>query len=292
MYAGIDIGGTKTLAARLGDNGVIEQMIRFETPKKYSDFLIELRAAVAELGEHDYRAAGVGFPASHIDRERGIGVDFGNLSWTNIHIQHDVEQILHCPVVIENDAKLAALSEAMLVKEKYRKVLYITVSTGIGIGLVEDREIETSIGDGGGRTMLVEHQGKLLPWEDVASGRAIVTRFGKMAKDINDKKTWGIIARDLSRGFIELIALTQPEVIVIGGSVGTHFKKYSKQLVAELKKYETPLLTIPPIQGAGRPEEAVVFGCYDLAKATYGPSEGGRRGSAGIDGHSTQNGDS
>lgn len=270
MYAAIDIGGSKTLAASLDDNGVIVQQIRFETPKDYDEFLIQLRGAFAEIETKNFLAAGVGAPGS-IDRKHGRGISFGNLGWRDIPLAADVEHILRCPVVIENDAKLAALSEAMLIKDKYSKVLYITVSTGIGLGLVVNQVIDTSFGDGGGRTMLVEHNDKLVPWESFASGHAIVERFGKMAKDIDDQKTWHIIARDLSVGFLELIALTQADIVVIGGSVGTHFKKYEKLLVAELRKYETPLFLIPPIIGAARPEEAVVYGGYDLAKSVYGP---------------------
>lgn len=272
MYAGIDIGGSKTLAASLDDHGVILQQIRFETPKLYSNFLLQLADAFSQINAKDFLAGGVGAPGS-IDRAHGRGISFGNLGWRDIPLVADIEHTLHCPVVIENDAKLAALSEAMLVKDSYSKVLYVTVSTGIGMGLVVNGIIDTAFGDGGGRTMLVERGDKLVPWESFASGHAIVERFGKMAKDIDDRKTWEIIARDLTTGFLELIALTQPDIVIIGGSIGTHFKKYGALLTADLKKYETPLFTIPPIIGAGRPEEAVVYGCYDLAVATFKPME-------------------
>lgn len=269
MYAGIDIGGSKTFAASLDSNGVIQQQIRFKTPKNYDQFLIELMHAFASIDCKDFRAAGIGAPATIIDRIHGRGIAFSNLPWRNVPIQADVEALLGCPAVIENDAKLAALSEAMLVKDTYNKVLYVTVSTGIGIGLVVDKKIDTSFGDGGGRTMLVEHNGRLEPWEDFASGKAIAERYGKLAEDIDDPATWTAIVRDLAVGFLELIALTQPDVVIIGGSVGTHFKKYGALLTQELNRYAIPLLTIPPIVGAGRSEEAVVFGCYDHAKATY-----------------------
>ena len=185
-------------------------------------------------------------------------------------LQADVERICHCPIVVENDAKLAALSEAMLLKDRYRKVLYITVSTGIGIGLAVDGAIDTSIGSGGGRTILLEYRGKMTPWEDFASGHAIVERYGKMAVDITDEKTWRAIARDLAKGLIEVIALTEPEVIVFGGSVGVYFERYGKLLAEELKAYELPLVKIPALREAQRPEEAVVYGCYDLAKQRFG----------------------
>lgn len=269
MYAGIDIGGSKTLAASLDDNGVILQKIKFKTPQNYDEFLKELRTAVGSLEVQDFRAGGIGAAATHLDRKHGRGIDFGNLDWHNVPLLDDIEAITKCPMVLENDAKLAGLSEAMLVKETYSRVLYITVSTGIGVALIVDKQIDQNIGDGGGKTLLIEHKGKLEPWESFASGSAIVRRYGQTAEDLNDTATWIRISRDLAKGFIELIALTQPEVIIIGGSVGTHYKKYGTYLTTELRKYETPLLQIPTIIGAGRPEEAVVFGCYDLAKAIF-----------------------
>lgn len=268
MYAGVDIGGTKTLAASLDDNGVLKQKIRFETPKNYDAFLGKLAEAFQSLETKDFTAGGIGAPGN-IDRARGGVVRFGNLGWKNVPLQADVEQITKCPMALENDSKMAGLSEAMLVKETYKKVLYVTISTGIGFALIVNRRIDASIGDAGGSAMFIEHRGQLKPWESFASGRAIVEHYGKRAEDINDTATWKRIVRDLAPGFLELIALTQPEVIVIGGSVGTHFNKYGQLLASELHKYRAPLLTIPPLRGAGRPEEAVLFGCYDLAKQVY-----------------------
>jgi glucokinase len=69
---------------------------------------------------------------------------------------------------------------------------------------------------------------------------------------------------------VDLLAIIQPEVVIIGGGVGTHFDKYGKLLETELKKYQTPLVPIPPIRAAQRPEEAVIYGCYELVKETYG----------------------
>lgn len=267
MYAGIDIGGTKTLVAAIDDNGVILNKIRFETPQDYDLFILSIRRAIRELQIDDFQAAGVGMPGKA--DEHGRGIWYGNLKWHNVPIQHDIEKAFHCPVVVENDAKMAALSEAMLLKE-YSKVLYVTVSTGIGYGLVVDQKIDENIGNYGGTALLVEHHGKLTPWESFASGRAIVERYGKRAADITDKTTWEAIARDLTKGLVELIAVSEPDVIVFGGSVGAYFSHFGKLLESELQRYKTPLVKLPKLRPAERPEEAVLYGCYDLAKATYG----------------------
>lgn len=269
MYVGIDVGGTKTLVAAIDKHGVIKEKKRFPTPQKYEDFLATLKEVLASFDDQDFTAGALAIPAVEIDRKLGIGITFGNLPWKNVAIQRDVEKLCNCLLTIENDAKLGGLSEAMLLKGKYSKVLYITVSTGIGIALIVDGVIDTNVGDGGGRTVLLEHNGKSVPWESFASGRAIVERYGKRAVDINDKATWKAITRDLAQGLIELIAITEPDVIVIGGSVGTYYDRYGSLLEEALDRYHLPLFTIPPIVGAQRPEDAVVYGCYDLARAVF-----------------------
>lgn len=272
MYLAIDIGGTKTLVASLTNEGVISERIRFETPKDYDEFITNLAQAVAQLKAKQFVACGVGAPGL-LDREKGIGIAMGNLPWRNVPIMRDAQKIAHCPVVIHNDAKLAGLSEAMLLKDTYSRVLFATVSTGIGVGLITDQTIDPALADAEAGKMPLMHGDKMVPWEDFASGRAIVNRFGKHASDIHDAATWKIIAHDLAIGLIDLIATVQPDVVVIGGSVGSQLDRFKEPLERELKKFEMPLIPIPPIRKAQRPDDAVLYGCYDLAKSVYGKTD-------------------
>lgn len=269
MYLGVDVGGTKTLVAVLNDDGVIVEQAKFPTPKDYEDFLEQLAATLKAFETRDFRAGGAGIPG-RLDREHGRALNFGNLPWRSLPVQDDLEKLAGCPFVIENDAKMAGLSEAMLLKDKFERVLYITVSTGIGLALIDKGVIDVNIGDSGGRALMLPHKGKLMPWEEFVSGRAIVERFGKRAADINDDKTWRIISHDLAQGLIHLIAITDPDVIVLGGGVGTHFEKFKSLLKAELEKYQLPMVSTPALVKAQRPEQAVIYGCYDLAKQDYG----------------------
>ncbi|HSX47712.1 MAG TPA: ROK family protein [Patescibacteria group bacterium] len=269
MYVGIDVGGTKTIVASLNNEGVIKDKKLIPTDNDYDKFLGDIKSILAEFDEQEYEAGGIGVPATVLNRKDGIALKFGNLHWKNVAIQRDIEQLTHCPIVVENDAKLAALSEAMLLKDKYKTVLYITISTGIGFGFVNNSIIDQNFGDGGGRTLLLEFKNKIMPWEDFASGRAIVNRYGKKAKDISDKNDWQDISRNIAKGVIELIAMLEPEVIVIGGGVGNYFEKFGKYLESDVKKYHIPLIKMPDIIKAQRPDEAVIFGCYDLAKQVY-----------------------
>jgi predicted NBD/HSP70 family sugar kinase len=270
MYVGIDVGGTKTLVASLTNKGVIKHSERFPTPHDYDEFLAQLLTTIHMLPEHDFKAGGIGIPGTEMDRKHGIGVTFGNLPWRNVKVQQDVSRLTRCPIAFENDAKLGGLSEALL-RPKAGKVLYVTIGTGIGIAFIDNGTIDVSIGDGGGRTMMIEWQGAMRPWETFASGHAIYERFGQKASDIDDDKTWQIIAHDISLGLVELIALTEPDLVVIGGGIGTHYHKYGPHLERMLHQlsHDNPLLQIPPIEPAQRPEVAVVYGAFELARRLH-----------------------
>ncbi len=268
MYVGVDVGGTKTLVAVLDEHGVINEQTKFPTPKNYDHWLLELRHALAHFETKDFKAAGAAIPG-RIDRTHGRAISLGNLPWHNVPVQADCERALHCPVVVENDANLAGLSEAMLHKNS-ETVLYITVSTGIGTGIVHNQVLDPTLLDSEGGHMLLPHRGKLIEWEQFASGKAIFEHFGKHAADLHDQKDWEYIARNLGVGLFELIAIVQPNLVVIGGSIGSYFERFGSLLAAELKKHELPIVPIPNIVQAARPEQAVIFGCYDIAKQQYG----------------------
>ncbi len=269
MIAAVDIGGTKTLVAVFNDAGKVVEELKFQTPINYDEFINELTISVAKLATKDFSKTAVAVPG-FIDRKHGIGIVFGNLPWHNVTIQSDCEKIFKSPVVIENDANLAGLSEADIVKKEYRKVLYVTISTGIGSGLIIDDIIDPDFEDAEVGSMLMDNRGKLMPWEDFASGKAIVKKFGKKASEITDPKSWYIIAHNIALGIITLIATLTPEIIIIGGGVGSHFDKFKDRLNEDLKIYENPLVKIPPIIQAQRAEEAVIYGCYLITKPNYG----------------------
>ena len=267
MFAAVDIGGTKTLVAIFNATGKIIEQQKFPTPIVYENFKIELAKVVAELTTEDFKCAVVAAPGL-IDRKHGIATAFGNLTWEPAPIQADVEAVFKCPALVENDARLAALSEAILIRKKFRKVLYVTVSTGIGGGLIIDGKIDKDFEDIEIGQLLLEHDGRLKDWEDFGSGRAFQAKFGKRVSDVvaTDKAAWYWLARNIAIGLIDLIATLTPEVIVMGGGVGAHLEKFKDRLDEQLRIYENPLLSKPPIVKAQRAEEAVIYGCYEYAK--------------------------
>ena len=263
MYLAVDVGGTKTLISEVDKDGKILSSTKIKTPKEYPDFIEEVAKNAKSLATREFEQACVAIPGK-IDRNNGVGLTFGNLPWEHVPVQADFERILHCPVIVENDANLAGLGEAQFVDKSLRKVLYITVSTGIGAAFIVDGKLEPNALDAEIGHMLIEHRGKLERWEHFASGSAIVRNYGKRASEIEDQQTWYKIAHNLAGGFLTAIAIYTPDIIVVGGGVGTHLDKFKDKLVELLKIYENPMIDIPVIEKAQHPEEAVIYGCYQL----------------------------
>ncbi len=265
MYLSIDIGGTKTLIGRFTKDGQLQESLKFPTPKDYAEFSKELANNIARITTKPWKMACVAAPGL-INQEKGIVEAFGNLDWTNIPLVQTVKAITNTEVLIENDSKLAGLSEARLIKPAPHKVLYITISTGIGGAVVVDGQLDKTTSDSEMGFMMHERAGKMVPWQSFASGRAIVKRFGKQASDINDQHIWKLISHDIANGLIDLEAVIQPDVIIIGGGVGSNFAKFKHPLNDELKKYASPMVKVPKVIGAKNPEQAVIYGCYQMMK--------------------------
>lgn len=242
---------------------------KFQTPVNYKNFLKELKKTVDKFATK-YSTVVVAAPGK-IDRKTGTGVTFGNLPWKSVHLKKDIEQITSKTVLVENDANLAGLGEAHNLKSLPHKVLYLTVSTGIGDGIITDGFIDPDFADSEAGKMLFEHQGKLLEWEKFASGKAIVDQYGKLASEINDPLVWDKIAGNLAVGIVDLCSIFNPNIIIIGGGVGTHYHKFEKQLNGHIKSMASPMVDIPKIISAKNPEQAVIYGCIELARQNNQP---------------------
>ena len=267
MYAGIDIGGTKTLVAKLSDKGRITDSRHFPTPHDYQDFLRTLDDNLRQLKlEKDVRVC-AGIPGL-LDRQTGTVHALGNLPWHNKPIRGDISRILgSAPVLIENDSRLAGLSEARLIMNKYSDVLFVTISTGIGGAFIQQGRIAVALQDTEMGKMPLEHDGELIQWEEFAGGRGVVKRFNQKAEAITDPASWRVIGENIAYGLAAVCSVIQPEVIILGGSVGTHADKYSGTILEFLAKHLHPVVRRPAaILAAQRPEEAVIYGCYDLLR--------------------------
>jgi len=265
MIITIDTGGTKTLVSSFGKNGRMGESIKFPTPPKPIGYVDTLTTIIRErYGHETVDVIVVALPG--IIRE-GVAVWCQNLGWSNFDASNALKDLLPgVPVLVENDANLAGLAETRALHPVPISSLYITISTGIGSGICTNGYIDPGLRYSEAGRALVEYDGRVQPWETFASGHAIVAVYKKFARDITSKRTWRQIADRISRGFLAVIPILQPDVIIIGGSVGTYFDRYALFLEGILKEQLPAHIPCPKIVQARHPEEAVIYGCYYYGK--------------------------
>lgn len=267
MIVAVDTGGTKTLITSFGEDGKIGKQVKFPTPPQEADYVELLRSTLQSLyGGQRVEAVVIAIPGIIKD---GVALWCNNLKWHNFDAKTAFTGVLgKTPVFIENDANLAGLSETRLLKKPPVSSLYVTISTGIGTGVITNGVIDPGLRLSEGGRCLVEFDGTVREWESFASGRAIYALYGQYARDIHSKRAWKHIADRISRGFLAVIPMIQPEIIIIGGSIGTYFDRYGEYLQALLSEKLPPHIPAPRMVQAKYPEEAVVYGCYYYALDT------------------------
>lgn len=261
MITAIDIGGTKTLIAQFGDDGAMGQPIRFLTPQDPEAFLQELDQHLRGLGDVSSIVVGVAGRASG-------GVISGGLNlvqWEGFELVKRLQEAYKCPVGIENDGNLAALSEINALSPVPKVGLYLTISTGIGSGLVVNGELAPLLSRHSYGHMVFNHEDKWQTWEAFASGKAMATRLGHLASEIKDPADWEWIAEQIAVGLLGIIHPVAPEVIVFGGSVGGFIEQYRAPLEKLLKERLSAPSLLPELRAAAHPNEAVLYGCYHYA---------------------------
>lgn len=269
MFLAVDVGGTKTLVALLSADGSIVKSQKFPTDPNFSMFADTLVKELKDLATTEVVGVGVAIPGE-VDYDAGVGLVFGNLPWQNVPIAETVQQAFDLPiaVAIENDANAAGLAEARALLPARKNVVYVTVSTGIGTGIITDNKIDPHWQRSEGGFMQFERDGKSVIWESFASGHAITERYGKKAADIPEgDPAWTTIAEDLAVGLGNIAALLAPDIIIIGGGVGEHLPKFKGQLDTAMARFKQKVvLSLPEIRQALHPDEAVIYGCYHLIK--------------------------
>lgn len=261
MLIAIDTGGSKTIVANLSDDGNIVAQVKFPTPKDTDEYMSGVQNAITEVvGSEIPKAIAVAMPGVIIDN---VAISCPNLGWENFDIRPALnERFPGVPIGVENDANLAGLGETCTLDPMPDFSLYVTISTGIGTGFTSEGKIDQSLRLSEGGHMVLEHSGELKRWETFASGSAIYRTYNTYARDITDEATWDEIADRISRGFLAIIPLAQPHVIIFGGSIGSFFERYSAKLEAILREQLPPHVPCPPLVQARYPNEAVIHGCY------------------------------
>jgi glucokinase len=149
---GMDLGGTKILAAVVDQDGRIVAEAKVKTrPEKGPDAVVERMAEAAReavnrlrLSWDAIRGVGVGAPGP-VDPHTGIVYHTPNLpGWEEVPLTSQLGKSLGVPVFLENDVNLGALGEYMLgAGQGTTDMVGIFVGTGIGGGLILDGKLHS-----------------------------------------------------------------------------------------------------------------------------------------------------
>jgi len=263
---GVDLGGTKIAAALATTRGEILARGRSPTHAQAGpDAVIEsicatINEVLSAKALEPSLLLGIGIAAAGvIDSVNGKVIFSPNLpGWHEVPLRDTIEQQFGIPAYLGNDANLAALGEWHFgVGEKVANLIYVTVSTGIGGGIIADGKLYTgacgAAGEIGHMTIDVNGPrcrcGNVGCWEALASGTALareaVMRITEGARtsiielvggDVSkiDAKIVGLAARqgdELAQklvshlgyyfgvGLANLVNIFNPELILIGGGV-------------------------------------------------------------------------
>ncbi|MBI5529568.1 MAG: ROK family protein [Deltaproteobacteria bacterium] len=263
---GVDLGGTKiyTAVADLRGRIISEVIVPTGAERGPAAVIDEIVRSVddalcaAGIGRRALKAVGAGAPGPVVFA-RGLIADPPNLPrWCNVPLGAILEERLGTTVLVDNDANLAGLAEVRFGAAKgFRDVVYVTVSTGIGGGIIFGGEVfrgaDGAAGEVGHMTVLpggprcnCGNRGCL---EAVASGTAFRRLHGYTTKDAAERIARGGVSgrkarRDIDElaewlglGLANLANILNPQVIVVGGGLSNLGPILFVPLRKAVKKY-------------------------------------------------------
>lgn len=261
LVGAVDLGGTKILSLVLDVGGrVAGEDLRPTEAASGPDAVLSrigdsLRAALAAAGPgFELVAVGVAAPGP-IDADRGVVVAAPNLpGWRDVPVADRLSGLLGCPAVLENDANAAAWGEFVHGAGRgTRHLVYLTVSTGIGGGLILDGRLYRGANGAAGelghiplvqggpacgcggtgclealasgpaiarRARELAGQGDAPLLTELARGGEITAALVHEAADRGDRGALRAIAeaaRHLGSGLVAFVNIFNPDVLVIGG---------------------------------------------------------------------------
>ena len=144
-YIAIDIGGTRTRAAIYENVGNAPiKLSRISTQSQISPKLNWLSDLISGIWPSVGDVSAIGMAvAGPLNPHTGVLFSSPNIpGWNNLYLREYIEKQFNVPVMIGNDANLAALGEWKYGSgQGHRSVLYLTVSTGIGGGVIIDNQL-------------------------------------------------------------------------------------------------------------------------------------------------------
>lgn len=289
MFLALDIGGTKTAAALFSDDGVLREDTYGSIPTKTFDGEEAIYQNLRALAERvmakggDIHAIGVGSPGP-LDRGRGLIIHAPLMGWKNFPIVERLCADFRLPVLLDRDANLGALAEVKRgVAQGLRNVVYITVSTGIGGGVVINGEVYHGKNDGAGETghISLDPQGPPCPcgsrgcFELYASGTALERRSGMSGKQLDEAAAAGdnqalTLYREegfyLGAGLANIFNLLDPEAVVLGGGVTKGRAFFHEKMMETLRERCIHPIEDSAVRYSEMNDRVVLYGAYFMVK--------------------------
>jgi len=273
-YLAADVGASKTLVALVrpcaGGWSWAGEVRRFATPRDPDQLAKQVCEVIAapDGSRAMIAGAGVAIPGP-LDAERGIVTHLGNLAWRQIPLAQMLAEMTGAPVRIDDDARLGAVGEYVAGAGRgCRSLAYVTISTGIGCGLVLNGAAwPGSHGLAGEFGHIVVNPagprcgcGKRGCIEAFAGGLALAraarrgwpksrlpdgTKAPRSSEELfamahsGDPGAAALVAagRDaLSFGLAAIVAIADPEVIVVGGSIALSQPRWLNSTVADARR--------------------------------------------------------
>ncbi len=251
---GLDIGGTKLAAGVVDADGRVHSFLVVPTqgeqgPRAVLDRLFALgRKALAEAGAEpggDVAAVGIGC-GGPLDLDRGTLLAPPHLpGWRDVPVVAEAGAAFGLPAALDNDGAAAAAAEHCYgAGVGTRDMVYLTLSTGVGGGIVVDGEVRRGAGGNGAELghVIVDRRGRPCRGcggrgclEAYVSGTSIAERAadelgtpGLTAADVAAAaaagepvavRVWQETVAALASGLTSIVNVLEPELIVLGGGV-------------------------------------------------------------------------
>lgn len=259
---GIDIGGTQLRAAIFD-----EEMKLIDSYKTANDRTMSAEQNMDKLLDfimsksYVYGGIGVGCPGP-LDTKAGKIINPPNLvGWDGFELVRYVEEKTRIKTILNNDANVAGLSEALLGAGKgYDSVVFIGISTGIGGAYIYQRKLVNGAHSNAAEfwNMIVnedDHHHKNAnagSLNEQSSGSGLLTiaseKYGKNVtpKELfelyyeNDAVAVEIIERAadvLAKGIANITCTIDPDLFIVGGSVAIYNREFVELVEEKAKKY-------------------------------------------------------
>lgn len=268
VYIGLDVGGTKAFGGLITERGNILRSKEVPSNVKKGNKAITqaLIGLIDDLSSDEclcggcFHGIGIGL-AGHIHHVTNKIAEAGpNFlpSFKRLQLAPVLEDRYRVPVVLENDAKVFALGEAVFGAGKgYRHVVGVTLGTGIGGAIVQDKKLIHGKNNLAGEIGHMFTNGRNKIWEKQAAGHAFNTH-----KNINQ----GALA--LADGFHNILCVLDPDVIVVGGGLSREPNLVAAARAETRKRLHYTVLKRTPIVKSKLLNKAPILGAMLIVKGS------------------------